>query len=414
MLVSKLHKPTLRALAFARATRPDTLTALTVNVDDDETRALLAEWERHDLPVPLTVLESPYREITRPVVGYVKQLRRDRPRDVVSVFIPEYVVGHWWEHLLHNQSALRLKGRLLFQPGVMVTSVPWQLDSSEGGPQAARRPGPDAAAHAPRPARRRRRGASDATRRRRARRQPPERERAATVREPSSRRPDLLELDGRARSRTAGTAWPGDETAGSCFVRHALPGERVRAVVTEDRGGGVLPGRRGRGADAPRRTGSTPPCPHAGPGRCGGCDWQHASARPRSASSRRRSCASSSPGWPGSTCRSLVDGRGAAGRACSAGAPGSPTPSTGRAASACTGTARTSVEPVDALPARRARRRRRRRRCAHAGRAHRRRGRARRRRRAITVLAHRPGRRTAGRGRRPPDRVEVRRRAGRG
>src|SRR5581483_679930 len=107
-----------------------TLTALTVNVDDDATRALQAEWERHDLPVPLTVLESPYREVTRPLLDYIKKLRTDRPRDVVSVFIPEYVVGHWWEQLLHNQSALRLKGRLLFQPGVMVTSVPWQLDSS--------------------------------------------------------------------------------------------------------------------------------------------------------------------------------------------------------------------------------------------------------------------------------------------
>jgi hypothetical protein len=131
VLVSKVHKPTLRALSFARATRPDTLTALTVNVDDAETRALLAEWERLDLPVPLTVLESPYREITKPIINYVKHLRADRPRDVVSVFIPEYVVGHWWEQLLHNQSALRLKGRLLFQPGVMVTSVPWLLDSSQ-------------------------------------------------------------------------------------------------------------------------------------------------------------------------------------------------------------------------------------------------------------------------------------------
>jgi amino acid transporter len=132
VLVSKVHKPTLRALAFAKATRPDTLTALTANIDDEATRALQAEWERHDLPVPLTVVESPYREITRPLLEYIKKLRRDRPRDVVSVFIPEYVVGHWWEQLLHNQSALRLKGRLLFQPGVMVTSVPWQLDSSAG------------------------------------------------------------------------------------------------------------------------------------------------------------------------------------------------------------------------------------------------------------------------------------------
>jgi amino acid transporter len=137
VLVSKVHKPTLRALAFAKATRPDTLTALTVNIDDEATRALQAEWERHDLPVPLTVVESPYREVTRPLMDYIRKLRADRPRDVVSVFIPEYVVGHWWEHLLHNQQALRLKGRLLFQPGVMVTSVPWQLESSA---HLARRP----------------------------------------------------------------------------------------------------------------------------------------------------------------------------------------------------------------------------------------------------------------------------------
>src|ERR1700748_282989 len=74
VLVSKVHKPTLRALAFAKATRPDTLTALTVNVSDEDTRALLAEWERHDLPVPLTVLESPYREVSRPIIGYIKSL----------------------------------------------------------------------------------------------------------------------------------------------------------------------------------------------------------------------------------------------------------------------------------------------------------------------------------------------------
>ena len=131
VLVSKLHKPTLRALAFARATRPDTLTALTVNVDDADTQNLLDQWARRDLPIKLTVLESPFREITGPVVNYVKKLRAERPNDLVSVFIPEYVVGHWWENLLHNQSALRLKGRLLFQNNVMVTSVPWQLDSSQ-------------------------------------------------------------------------------------------------------------------------------------------------------------------------------------------------------------------------------------------------------------------------------------------
>ncbi|MDG4770023.1 APC family permease [Solwaraspora sp. WMMD792] len=132
VLVSKVHLPTLRAVAYAQATRPDSLAALTVRVDDADTRAVQAEWDRRELPVPLTVVDSPYREITRPIIDYVKSVRRDAPRDVVTVFIPEYVVGHWWENLLHNQSALRLKGRLLFEPGVMVTSVPWQLASSVG------------------------------------------------------------------------------------------------------------------------------------------------------------------------------------------------------------------------------------------------------------------------------------------
>jgi hypothetical protein len=76
------------------------------------------------------MIESPYREITRPVVDYVRSLHRASPRDVVCVYVPEYVVGRWWENLLHNQSALRLKGRLLFEPSVMVTSVPWQLAST--------------------------------------------------------------------------------------------------------------------------------------------------------------------------------------------------------------------------------------------------------------------------------------------
>jgi amino acid transporter len=129
VLVSKVHLPTMRAVAYAMATRPDTLTAVTVSVDENDTRALQAEWERRGIPVPLTVVDSPYREITRPIIDFVKSRRRDAPRDVVTVFIPEYVVGRWWEHLLHNQSALRLKGRLLFEPGVMVTSVPWQLSS---------------------------------------------------------------------------------------------------------------------------------------------------------------------------------------------------------------------------------------------------------------------------------------------
>jgi amino acid transporter len=130
VLVSKLHLPTLRALAYARATQPTYLEAITVDVDEAETMRLKEEWDRSGLPVPLTVIASPYREITRPVVSYVKRLRRESPRDIVTVYIPEYVLGHWWEQTLHNQTALRLKARLLQQRGVVVASVPYQLRSA--------------------------------------------------------------------------------------------------------------------------------------------------------------------------------------------------------------------------------------------------------------------------------------------
>ncbi|MGW0555356.1 APC family permease [Streptomyces sp. NPDC002926] len=139
VLVSKIHKPTLRALAYAKLMRSDKLEAISISVDPAETKALKEEWERRGINVPLKILDSPYREITRPAIEYVKGLRRESPRDVVSVIIPEYVVGHWYEHLLHNQSALRLKGRLLFTPGVMVTSVPYQLVSSEAAKKRARK-----------------------------------------------------------------------------------------------------------------------------------------------------------------------------------------------------------------------------------------------------------------------------------
>jgi amino acid transporter len=132
VLISKLHKPAMRAISYARASRPSVLEAVTVGVHPEEIAALTAEWDALDLPLPLRVLDSPFREITRPVLQYVRSVRRESPRDLVVVYIPEYVVGHWWEQLLHNQSALRLKGRLLFTPGVVVASVPWQLESSEG------------------------------------------------------------------------------------------------------------------------------------------------------------------------------------------------------------------------------------------------------------------------------------------
>ncbi|ROR37849.1 amino acid/polyamine/organocation transporter (APC superfamily) [Kitasatospora cineracea] len=139
VLVSKLHRPTLRAIGYAQAFRPDTLEAVTADVEPEATADLRARWDGSGLDVPLRVLDSPFREITKPVVAHVRELTSARPGDAVAVFIPEYVVGHWWENLLHNQSALWLKSRLLFTPGVMVISVPWQLTSAGHADRPARR-----------------------------------------------------------------------------------------------------------------------------------------------------------------------------------------------------------------------------------------------------------------------------------
>jgi len=147
VLISQLNEPSLKALAFARAIRPSTITALRVDTNTARTKKLIAEWAERDIAVPLTIVNSEFRDLTEPVLDYLSKIHIG-PRDVVQVFVPEYVVGHWWETILHNQSALRLKSRLLYMPGVMVTSVPYQLMSAE--PFVLERPGAEAEVAVPR------------------------------------------------------------------------------------------------------------------------------------------------------------------------------------------------------------------------------------------------------------------------
>lgn len=142
ILVSDVNKPTARAVAFARAMRPTTLEAVIVSVDTADVSRIITEWEAQDYPVPLKVLASPFREVTNPFVSYVKSVRSANPRDVVCVFVPEYVVGHWWEQLLHNQTALVVRTRLHFTPGIMVISVPYQLHSSQAAVDRLQREDP--------------------------------------------------------------------------------------------------------------------------------------------------------------------------------------------------------------------------------------------------------------------------------
>ncbi|MEU7178029.1 MULTISPECIES: APC family permease [Streptomyces] len=130
VLVSALNAPALKALGYARAMRPASLNALTVAVDPSDVVGLREQWDAHDIDVPLQVRSSPYRDFTQPVINHILDVAERHPGGAVTVVIPEYIVGHWWEHLLHNQSALRLKARLLFTPGVTVINVPFRLASS--------------------------------------------------------------------------------------------------------------------------------------------------------------------------------------------------------------------------------------------------------------------------------------------
>ena len=138
VLVSTVRKPVLRALAFARASRPSKLEAIIVDVEPQKTQRTLEDWERLRIPVPITALASPYRDIPGALIEHIRSIKRESPRDLIVVYIPEYVVGHWWEQLVHNQTALRVKNRLHYEPGVLIASVPWRLLSAKnalgGGP----------------------------------------------------------------------------------------------------------------------------------------------------------------------------------------------------------------------------------------------------------------------------------------
>ncbi|MGC4174121.1 APC family permease [Demequina sp.] len=130
VLVAQLHRPALRAIAYAKASRHTTLTAIGVKIEAPAARELQRRWTELNIGVPLVILDSPYRDIVGPVMEYVKSVHRESPRDVVVMYVPEYIVGRWWEQFLHNRSTSRLRSLLLRTPGVVVAAVPWHLESA--------------------------------------------------------------------------------------------------------------------------------------------------------------------------------------------------------------------------------------------------------------------------------------------
>ncbi|MGH8999177.1 MAG: APC family permease [Acidimicrobiia bacterium] len=151
VLVGGVHRGVLEALAYARSLAPNHLVAVTVVSDEDEQGRIEAAWAEHGLDVPLDIVYSPYRELARPILRFLDEVDARWDNDIVTVLIPEFVVTHWWEQLLHNQTALFLKGRLLFREGVVVTSVPYHVrrgaETVIGRSRAASRAGHDTPVH---------------------------------------------------------------------------------------------------------------------------------------------------------------------------------------------------------------------------------------------------------------------------
>lgn len=131
VLMDKLNKPQLKALDYAISSKHDRLDVIHVAVEPERAEEFRKEWKEFGIKVPLKIIESPYREFSAPLVEFLEDHRKRHGKERISVYLPKFIVGHWWEHLFHNHRANRLRSRLLYVRGVMVTLVPWRLLSAE-------------------------------------------------------------------------------------------------------------------------------------------------------------------------------------------------------------------------------------------------------------------------------------------
>ena len=125
--IGGVQRAVIEALGYAVTVSND-VRAVYVNVYPEALEALKREWPNWGSHVKLVVLQSPYRSMTEPLLDYIDRMRIEHPDDYMTVVLPEFVVKHWWHHLLHNQSALTLKAALLFSKRIVTTSVPFHLE----------------------------------------------------------------------------------------------------------------------------------------------------------------------------------------------------------------------------------------------------------------------------------------------
>jgi hypothetical protein len=159
--IASLNQVALQTLAYARsiARGPDDMvTAVHVTDDPEAVETLRLQWEEWQCGVTLTIVESPYRSLVGPLLAYIDAMHALDPHKTLTVVLPEMVPAHWWEHVLHNQTALRLKGALLFRPGIVVADVPYHLSrrraplAGQSLPPPSPSPSPEHRSDKPRPA----------------------------------------------------------------------------------------------------------------------------------------------------------------------------------------------------------------------------------------------------------------------
>ena len=127
--VNGITKAAAGALVYA-TTISDEVIAVYIEVDKRDTPRIVAEWDAWDIGVPMEVVPSPYRSILKPLVEFVENLRMVTPGELVTIVVPEIVPKRWWEHLLHNKTALYIRTAFLFRPNVVVTAVPYLVGHS--------------------------------------------------------------------------------------------------------------------------------------------------------------------------------------------------------------------------------------------------------------------------------------------
>ena len=157
VMMDKLNKPQLKALDYALSSRHTEMEAIHIAVDPERAKEFEKEWKAYGIEVPLRIIESPYREFAAPLIEYLTKHRENHGSERISVYLPKFVVGHWWEHIFHNHRANRIRKQLMYIRGVMVTLVPWRLESADNVNLFERRPLPGDARRGDsvRPARRR-------------------------------------------------------------------------------------------------------------------------------------------------------------------------------------------------------------------------------------------------------------------